>query len=177
MLDADGWLKSGDVAEIDADGFVRITDRKKDILVTAGGKNVAPQNIENDLKTSRLVSQALVVGDRRPYVAALITLEPDEIGKWAAAQGIEGDMAMLARDERVRALLQGVVDDVNRERSRFEQVRRFAILPRDFSVDEGEITPTLKLKRRAALQHFANAVEELYSPVAASEPEAEPART
>jgi long-chain acyl-CoA synthetase len=176
VLDADGWLSTGDVAEIDADGFVRITDRKKDILVTAGGKNVAPQNIENDLKTSRLVSQALVVGDRRPYVAALITLEPDEIGKWAAAQGIEGDMAVLARDERVRALVQGVVDDVNRERSRFEQVRRFAILPRDFSVDEGEITPTLKLKRRAALQHFADAVEELYSPVAASEPEAEPAR-
>jgi long-chain acyl-CoA synthetase len=163
VLDADGWLSTGDVAEIDADGFVRITDRKKDILVTAGGKNVAPQNIENDLKTSRLVSQALVVGDRRPYIAALITLEPDEIGKWAAAQGIEGDMAALARDARVRALLQGVVDEVNRERSRFEQVRRFAILPRDFSVEEGEITPTLKLKRRACMEHFADTVEELYA--------------
>ena len=163
VLDADGWLSTGDVAEIDADGFVRITDRKKDILVTAGGKNVAPQNIENDLKTSRLVSQALVVGDRRPYVAALITLEPDEIGKWAAAQGIEGDMAVLARDARVRSLLQGVVDDVNRERSRFEQVKRFVILPRDFSVEEGEITPTLKLKRRACMEHFADTVEELYA--------------
>ena len=169
VLDADGWLSTGDVAEIDPDGFVRITDRKKDILVTAGGKNVAPQNIENDLKTSRLVSQALVVGDRRPYIAALITLEPDEIGKWAAANGVEGDMAVLARDERVRALLQGVVDDVNRERSRFEQVRRFVILPRDFSVDEGEITPTLKLRRRAAMEHFADAVEELYSEAGASE--------
>ncbi len=168
VLDADGWLKSGDVAEIDADGFVRITDRKKDILVTAGGKNVAPQNIENDLKTSRLVSQALVVGDRRPYVAALITLEPDEIAKWAAANGVEGDMAVLARDERVHALLQQVVDDANRERSRFEQIKRFAILPRDFSVEEGEITPTMKLRRRAATEHFADAIEELY----ASEPEA-----
>jgi long-chain acyl-CoA synthetase len=163
VLDADGWLSTGDVAEIDADGFVRITDRKKDILVTAGGKNVAPQNIENDLKTSPLVSQALVVGDRRPYIAALITLEPDEIGKWAATSGVAGDMAALARDTRVRALLQGVVDDVNRERSRFEQVKRFAILPRDFSVEQGEITPTMKLRRRAAMQHFEDTVEELYS--------------
>jgi long-chain acyl-CoA synthetase len=163
VLDADGWLKTGDVAEIDADGFVRITDRKKDILVTAGGKNVAPQNIENDLKTSPLVSQALVVGDRRPYVAALITLEPDEIGKWASANGVEGDMPQLARDRRVRALLQDVVDEANRERSRFEQVRRFLILPRDFSVEQGEITPTMKLRRRAAMQHFEDAIEELYS--------------
>jgi long-chain acyl-CoA synthetase len=171
VLDPDGWLHSGDVAEIDADGFVRITDRKKDILVTAGGKNVAPQNIENDLKASRHVSQAIVVGDRRPYVAALVTLDPVEIGKWAAANGVEGDVAALATDERVRALIQGVVDDVNRDRSRFEQVKRFAILPRDFSIDEGEITATLKLKRRTALEHFAGEVEELYAsaqPVPAS---------
>lgn len=171
VLDADGWLSTGDVAEIDADGFVRITDRKKDILVTAGGKNVAPQNIENDLKASRFVSQALVVGDRRPYVAALITLEPEEIAKWAAAQRLEGDVAVLARNGQVRALVQDIVDDVNRERSRFEQLKRFVILPRDFSLEEGEITPTLKLKRRACLEHFAEAVEELYS-AALAEPEA-----
>ena len=100
------------------------------------------------------MSQALVVGDRRPYIAALITLEPDEIGKWAAAQGSRATWPH-SRDERVRALLQDVVDDVNRERSRFEQIKRFAILPRDFSAEEGEITPTLKLKRRVAMQHFA----------------------
>ncbi len=163
VLDADGWLSTGDVAEIDADGFVRITDRKKDILVTAGGKNVAPQNIENDLKASRFVSQAVVVGDRRPYVAALVTLEPAEIGKWAAANGVDGDIPVLAKDERVRALLQGVVDDVNRDRSRYEQLKRFVILPRDFSIEQGEITPTQKLKRRACLEHFAEAVEELYA--------------
>jgi long-chain acyl-CoA synthetase len=162
VLDAEGWLRSGDVAEIDADGFVHITDRKKDILVTAGGKNVAPQNIENDLKASQFVSQALVVGDRRPYLAALVTLEADEIGKWAAANGIEGEVATLARDDRVRILIQGVVDDVNRERSRFEQLKRFVILPRDFSIDEGEITPTLKLRRQDVLRHFADTVEELY---------------
>jgi long-chain acyl-CoA synthetase len=163
VLSADGWLRSGDIATIDEDGFVTITDRKKDILVTAGGKNVAPQNLENDLKTSRWISQALVVGDRRPYVAALVTLDPVEIGKWAAEQGVEtDDPAALAEDERVRALIQSVVDDVNAERSRFEQLKRFAILPRDFTMDAGEVTPTLKLKRRVVQEHFADAIEQLY---------------
>ena len=103
VLDADGWLHTGDIAEIDADGFVKITDRKKDIIVTAGGKNIAPQNLENDLKTSKYVSQAIVVGDRRPFPAALITLDEVEIGKWAAAQGIAGDTAALAADPKVIA--------------------------------------------------------------------------
>src|SRR4029077_10377755 len=107
------WLRSGDIAEIDADGFVRITDRKKDIIVTAGGKKVAPQNLENGLKASRYVSQALVVGDRRPFVAALITLDPGDIGKWAGAHGIEGDAESLARHERVHALVGELVDSVN----------------------------------------------------------------
>jgi long-chain acyl-CoA synthetase len=163
VLGADGWLRTGDVGELDEDGFLHITDRKKDILVTAGGKNVAPQNIENDLKTSKFVSQALVVGDRRPYVAALITLDPQEIGRWAAENGIEGDLSALARDERVHALLQDVVDDANRDRSRFEQVKRFAVLPRDFTMEEGEVTPTLKLRRRAVADHFADEIDRLYT--------------
>src|SRR5258705_12668835 len=99
VLTDEGWLRSGDIGEVDPDGFVRITDRKKDIIVTAGGKNVAPQHIENLLKASRYVSQALVVGDRRPFVAALLTLDPGEIGKWAGAHGIEGDVESLARHE------------------------------------------------------------------------------
>ena len=102
VLGADGWLRSGDIAEIDADGFVKITDRKKDIIVTAGGKNIAPQNIENDLKASKYISQALVVGDRRPYPAALVTLDAVEIGKWAEAQGIAGDDGDAGR-RRARA--------------------------------------------------------------------------
>ena len=159
MLGADGWLRSGDIAEIDADGFVTITDRKKDIIVTAGGKNIAPQNIENDLKASKYISQALVVGDRRPYPAALVTLDAVEIGKWATAQGITGEMEALAADERVRGLVQAIVDDVNRERSRFEQIKRFAILPRDFTMEQDEVTPTLKLKRRVVMEHFAEAVD------------------
>jgi long-chain acyl-CoA synthetase len=162
VLEPDGWLHSGDIATIDDDGFVTITDRKKDIIVTAGGKNIAPQNLENDLKASRFVSQALVVGDRRPYPAALITLDPVEIGKWAAEQGIEGDLATLAREPRVVELVSGIVEDVNRERSRFEQVKRFVILPRDFEMEQGEVTPTLKLKRRVVLENFADEVEGLY---------------
>jgi long-chain acyl-CoA synthetase len=162
VLAPDGWLRSGDIASIDADGFVTITDRKKDILVTAGGKNIAPQNLENDLKTSRFVSQAIVVGDRRPFPAALVTLDPVEIGKWASEQGIEGDPAALASDPRVHDLVARIVDEVNAGRSRYEQIKRFAILPRDFEMDRGEVTPTLKLRRRVVLDHFADEVDSLY---------------
>jgi long-chain acyl-CoA synthetase len=171
VLGENGWLKTGDIGHFDEDGFLFITDRKKDILVTAGGKNVAPQNIENDLKTSKYVSQALVVGDARPYVSALVTLDPGEIERWAAEQGIDGDVGALAGDERVRELVQGVVDEVNRDRSRFEQVKRFAILPRDFTMEAGEITPTLKLRRRAVQEHFADAIEELYAEAYVAPPE------
>ena len=160
VLDDDGWLHTGDIASIDDDGFVTITDRKKDILVTAGGKNVAPQNIENDLKASKYVSQAVVLGDRKPYVAALITLDEEEITKWA---GRDASLEELADDDAVRDLIQGVVDDVNRDRSRFEQIKRFRILSRDFSADHEEITPTLKLKRRIVQEHFANEIDELYA--------------
>jgi long-chain acyl-CoA synthetase len=150
VLMEDGWLRSGDIGAIDADGFVTITDRKKDIIVTAGGKNLAPQNIENALKMSPYVSQALVVGDRRPYVTALITLDEDEL---AAGNGIAD----------ARALVQTVVDDVNRDLSRHEQIKRFAIVPRQFSAEEGEVTPTLKLKRRVIEERYAREIEALYA--------------
>ncbi|MGE5272658.1 MAG: AMP-dependent synthetase/ligase [Verrucomicrobiota bacterium] len=152
VLGEDGWLRTGDIAEIDEDGFITITDRKKDVIVTSGGKNVAPQNIENELKSSRYVSQAIVLGDRRPYVTALITLDQDEVAKWHADGGGDTD-----------TLVQGIVDEVNRNRSRYEQIRRFAVLPREFSAEEGEITPTLKLRRRVVQEHFADAIERLYS--------------
>ena len=145
VLPGDGWLRSGDLGQIDDDGFLTITDRKKDILVTAGGKNVAPQNLENALKTHAVVSQALVVGDRRPYVAALITLSDD------------------ADVESAETLVREAVDEVNRELSRFEQIKRYTILPRDFTPEAGEVTPTLKLKRRICQEHFAAEIEALYS--------------
>jgi long-chain acyl-CoA synthetase len=145
VLPGDGWLRSGDLGSIDEDGFLSITDRKKDILVTAGGKNVAPQNLENALKTHPIISQALVVGDRRPYVAALVTLVED------------------ASRENAEAEVQRAVDEVNRDLSRFEQIKRFVILPRDFNAEEGEVTPTLKLKRRVCQEHFAKEIEGLYT--------------
>jgi long-chain acyl-CoA synthetase len=145
VLGDDGWLRSGDIGSIDEDGYLTITDRKKDILVTAGGKNVAPQNLENALKSSKYVSQALVVGDRRPYVAALITLDEAETDGGATTE-----------------LIQGVVDGVNAKLSRFEQIKRFTVLPRDFSAELGEVTPTLKLKRRVCEQHFADEIDALY---------------
>jgi long-chain acyl-CoA synthetase len=147
-LTANGWLRTGDVGQLDAEGFLRITDRKKDLIITAGGKNIAPQNLENALKTSRFVSQALVVGDRRPFVTALVTLDDAEV-------------ASSGRDPQ--ELVQELVDDVNRDRTRVEQIKRFVILPRDFSQEEGEVTPTLKLRRRVIHEHFADEIEQLYA--------------
>jgi len=144
----DGWFRTGDVGEIDADGFLRITDRKKDLIITAGGKNIAPQNLENALKASRFVSQAIVVGDRRPYVTALVTLD-------------EAEVASSGREPQ--ALVQELVDEVNRDRARVEQIKRFVILPRDFSQEEGEVTPTLKLRRKIIHEHFADEIEQLYA--------------
>jgi long-chain acyl-CoA synthetase len=162
-LGEDGWLRTGDVGELDEDGFLQVTDRKRDIIVTAGGKNLSPQNIENALKSSPYVSQALVIGDRRPYVSALITLDEEEIGKWAEGRGLNGDVAGLAGRDEVRELIQAVVDDVNAGLARFEQVRAFAILPRDFLAEENEVTPTMKLRRRIVEQHFAEEIEALYT--------------
>jgi long-chain acyl-CoA synthetase len=147
VLAPDGWLRTGDVGALDADGFLALTDRKKDIIVTAGGKNVAPQNLENALKTAKEISQALVVGDRRPYVTALVTLDPEA--------GLSPESA--------RPRIEEIVAGVNAGLSRFEQIKRFAILPRDFSMADGELTPTLKLKRRICEEHFAREIEELYA--------------
>jgi long-chain acyl-CoA synthetase len=144
----DGWFRTGDVGELDADGWLKITDRKKDLIITAGGKNIAPQNLENALKASRFVSQALIVGDRRPYVTALITLDPAEID---------------ASAPETQAVVQQIVDEVNRDRVRVEQIKRFAILPRDFSQEEGELTPTLKLRRKIVHEHFTNEIDQLYA--------------
>ena len=147
----DGWLRSGDIGTLDDDGYLTITDRKKDIIVTAGGKNVAPQVIENALTTSPYVSNALVVGDNRPYIVALITVDPDEV-KGLGAPG----------SPEVRAAVEQAVAEVNAELGRVEQIKRFTILERDFSADEGEITPTLKLKRRVCIEHFGAEIESLY---------------
>jgi long-chain acyl-CoA synthetase len=143
----DNWFRTGDVGTLE-DGWLTITDRKKDLIITAGGKNIAPQNLENALKSSRFISQAVVIGDRRPYITALITLDPAEL------QSVDGDPQELVR---------GIVDEVNRDRVRVEQIKRFTILPRDFTQEEGELTPTLKLRRKIVHEHFANEIDQLYS--------------
>jgi long-chain acyl-CoA synthetase len=147
-LDDAGFVHTGDVGHSDEDGFLVITDRKKDIIVTAGGKNVAPQNLENELKAHKVISHALVVGDRQPFVAALVTVDRDAIDGWS--------------EPEVHAAVQAAVDDVNTDRSRYEQIKRFAILPRDFTQEDGEVTPTLKLKRKVILDHFSREVADLY---------------
>jgi long-chain acyl-CoA synthetase len=162
VLSEDGWFHTGDLGAIDDDGFVSITGRKKEILVTAGGKNVAPAVLEERLKANRLISQAVVVGDKRPFVGALITLDPEELSRFAAEHGLEGGTEELARSEQVRAEVDRAVEAANAAVSRAESIRRTAILDRDFTIEDGELTPTLKVRRMVVEDHFRDAIEDLY---------------
>jgi len=163
-IDADGWLFTGDVGEIDEDGFLRITDRKKDLIITAGGKNIAPARIEGVLKTSRFVSQAMAYGDRRKFLVALLTLDLDQVEAWAVTHGVSFDRRdNLVTDPRVRQLIDAEVADANRRLASFESVKKVAILPGDFTVESGELTPTLKLKRKVVTERHRDTLESLYA--------------
>jgi long-chain acyl-CoA synthetase len=162
-IDPEGWFHSGDIGTIDDERFLRITDRKKDIIVTSGGKNVAPQNIENLLKTDKMVSQAFVYGDRRKYLTAILTLSPEEIVKWAQENGIaERDPALLAAAPRVEEMMCARVEDINRSLAPFEQVKKFILLGTDFSQETGELTPTLKVKRKVVIRKYGALLDALY---------------
>jgi long-chain acyl-CoA synthetase len=163
VLDPDGWFHTGDVGEFDADGYLRITDRKKDLIVTAGGKNVAPQNIENLMKQSGWISQAMVYGDNKPYLVALVTLNVEVVARFAQETGRPNDVAKLADDPDLRARVQKELDAVNGRLSSFETVKKFAILPRDFSIEGGELTPTLKVKRKVVSDRYRTVLDALYS--------------
>jgi long-chain acyl-CoA synthetase len=157
----DGWLHTGDLGRLDEDGFLYITGRKKDIIITAGGKNITPANLENGLKQSRWISQAVVVGDRKPYLVALITLDSEEVPAFAEEHGL--DVESLPDSEEMKAEVQKVVDEVNSHVGPVEQIKRFKILPHDLSQETGELTPTLKVKRNVVHEKYADVIEEIYS--------------
>ncbi|MDR7514212.1 MAG: AMP-binding protein, partial [Armatimonadota bacterium] len=159
----DGWLHSGDVGQLDEDGFLRITDRKKDLIVTAYGKNIAPAYVENLLKTSPYIQDAVVVGDRRPYLVALIVIDEDNVARWAQDRRIPfSTFADLSGNEQVRELVAQEVERVNRSLSHPEQVKRFALLPKRLYQEDGEVTPTQKVKRKAIVEKYRDLVESLY---------------
>ncbi len=162
-VDEDGWLHTGDVGELDPDGFLRITDRKKDIIITAGGKNISPSEIENRLKVSPYVREAVVVGDRRKYVTALIGIELDTVGNWASRRGLAyTTYADLSAKEEVRQLIDGVVREANAELAQVERIKRFTLIGKELDHSDGELTATQKVKRRAMEQRFAAEIEAMY---------------
>jgi long-subunit acyl-CoA synthetase (AMP-forming) len=163
-LDADGWLHSGDIGVIDAQGFLQITDRKKDLIITAGGENIAPALVEGYLKGIPVVSQAVVIGDRQRYLSVLLTLNRDRIPVDAQACGSSAcDPETAACDEKFLHFLQRQIDGVNARLARVQAVKRFRIIPKEFTIEGGELTPTMKVKRKVVTEKYRKEIEQLYS--------------
>ena len=156
----DGWLHSGDLGAFDRDGFLMITGRKKDIIITAGGKNITPKNLEAAIKNHELIDEAVVIGDRRKYLTALVTIDAEAGPAWAAANG--EDATTLHQSEKIRASIQTHIDEMNQHFARVEQIKKFTILHRNLSIEDGELTPTLKVKRAKVHDHFSEDIEAMY---------------
>ena len=164
VFDGDGYFLTGDIAELDDDGFIRITDRKKDIIVTAGGKNIAPQPIEAELKRSPLVDNAVIIGDRRPYLVVLLSPSGEGLEKWAEREAVKYDsIDELLANPRVLASFEDIVRTTNADLASYEQIKKHAVLPLTLSIEDGTLTPTLKVKRRVVEQHYADLIEGLYA--------------
>jgi len=162
-VDPEGWLHTGDVGTLDADGYLTITDRKKDIIITAGGKNISPSEIENDLKTSPYIKEAMIIGERRKFLAALISIELDTVGNWALRRNIAYTTYRdLTEKPEVIELIQGEVDRTNEKFARVENIRKFRLLPKELDHEDGELTATQKLKRKAMETAFADLIESMY---------------
>ncbi len=162
-LDEDGWIHSGDIGELDEDGFLKVTDRKKELIITSGGKNVAPQPIEAKLKSIPGVALAVAVGDSRKYLGALLVLDPERVGQVAAEAGSPArDVAAAAACPRFRAYLEGRIEEVNRALASYETIKRFAVLTTQFTPESGELTPTMKLRRRVIHERYAGEIDALY---------------
>jgi long-chain acyl-CoA synthetase len=163
-IDEDGWLHSGDVGEFDEFNYLKITDRKKDLIITAGGKNIAPQEIENKVKHAHaLISQVVVIGDRRPFLSALITLDEEKAPAWAKEHGIEGDVAAIANNERTLKEIEAAMNEVNQKFAKVEGVKKIRVLERDFLQEENEITPTMKVKRKTINEIYGDVIEDIYN--------------
>jgi long-chain acyl-CoA synthetase len=160
----DGWLRTGDVGSVDADGFFRITDRMKDIIITAGGKNVTPSEFENELKFSPYITDAVVIGDRRPFLTAIVMIDLENVEKYAQDHDVPfSNYASLTRTPEIRALIQSEIERVNRKFARVEQVKKFHLLDTQLSAEDEELTPTMKLKRKLVQQKYAPQIEAMYA--------------
>jgi long-chain acyl-CoA synthetase len=161
-LEPEGWFHTGDIGALDEDGYLRITGRKKELIVTAGGKNVAPAMLEDRLRSHPLIGQVIVVGDNQPFIGALITIDPDEYPRWAAANGVASPVAEETTNPALVAAVQEAVDHANKAVSKAEAIRSFRILPVDFTIEGGELTPTLKVKRQVVHARYAAEIEAIY---------------
>ena len=163
LIDADGWMHTGDIGQLDADSYLTITGRKKDLIITAAGQNISPQEIEEDLRHNGLISEAVVVGEGRRYLTALVTLDEEAVVPWARRHGKVADYEALVSDPDLHAEIDRTIESVNRKHARVENIRKYRLLPHEFTVASGEFTPTFKVKRHAVTEHYGSLIEEMYA--------------